>query len=227
MIGEENQEPIVQEVKNDFIPKTFFWMFLGLLGTAIVAWYTYSSGLFINILANDAFGILLIAEIVVVLLFSFLFRKLSPTAVGILYFIYAAINGVTMSTIFVVFELNSIILLFVASSVLFGGLALYGYKTSKDLSNWRTLLFGTLLIGLIVSLINLFIKNSMLDIILDWVILLVFFGITAYDMNKIKQLSLDENLDKSKLHIYGAMELYLDFINIFLRILSIFGKRRN
>lgn len=227
MIGEENEEPIVQEVKNDFIPKTFFWMFLGLLGTAIVAWYTYSSGLFINILANDAFGILLIAEVVVVLLFSFLFRKLSPTAVGILYFIYAAINGVTMSTIFVVFELNSIILLFVASSVLFGGLALYGYKTSKDLSNWRTLLFGTLLIGLIVSLINLFIKNSMLDIILDWVILLVFFGITAYDMNKIKQLSLDENLDKSKLHIYGAMELYLDFINIFLRILSIFGKRRN
>lgn len=227
MIGEENEDPIVQEVKNDFIPKTFFWMFLGLLGTAIVAWYTYSSGLFINILANDAFGILLIAEVVVVLLFSFLFRKLSPTAVGILYFIYAAINGVTMSTIFVVFELNSIILLFVASSVLFGGLSLYGYKTSKDLSNWRTLLFGTLLIGLIVSLINLFIKNSMLDIILDWVILLVFFGITAYDMNKIKQLSLDENLDKSKLHIYGAMELYLDFINIFLRILSIFGKRRN
>lgn len=140
MIGEENGEPIVQEVKNDFIPKTFFWMFLGLLGTAIVAWYTYSSGLFINILANDAFGILLIAEVVVVLLFSFLFRKLSPTAVGILYFIYAAINGVTMSTIFVVFELNSIILLFIASSVLFGGLAFYGYKTSKDLSNWRTLL---------------------------------------------------------------------------------------
>lgn len=227
MIGEENGEPIVQEVKNDFIPKTFFWMFLGLLGTAIVAWYTYSSGLFINILANDAFGILLIAEVVVVLLFSFLFRKLSPTAVGILYFIYAAINGVTMSTIFVVFELNSIILLFVASSVLFGGLALYGYKTSKDLSNWRTLLFGTLLIGLIVSLVNLFIKNSMLDIILDWVILLVFFGITAYDMNKIKQLSLDENLDKSKLHIYGAMELYLDFINIFLHLIQIIGDAKD
>lgn len=227
MIGEENQEPIVQEVKNDFIPKTFFWMFLGLLGTAIVAWYTYSSGLFLKILVNDSFGILLIAEVVVVLLFSFLFRKLSPTAVGILYFIYAAINGVTMSTIFVVFELNSIVLLFVASSILFGGLAFYGYKTSKDLSNWRTLLYGTLIVGLIVSLINLFMKNAMIDIILDWVILLVFFGITAYDMNKIKQLSLDENLDKSKLHIYGAMELYLDFINIFLRILSIFGKRRN
>lgn len=227
MIGEQNEEPIIQNEETNFIPKTFFWMFLGLLGTAIVAWYTYSSGLFVNILSGGSFGILLILEIVVVLLFSFLFRKLSPTVVGILYFIYAAINGITLSTIFVVFELQSIVLLFVASSILFGGLALYGYKTSKDLSNWHTLLFGTLIVGLIVSIINLFIGNSMLDLILDWVILFVFFGITAYDMNKIKQLSLLPNLDKSKLHIYGAMELYLDFINIFLRILSIFGKRRD
>ena len=227
MIGEQNQEPIVQNEETNFISKTFFWMFLGLLGSAIVAWYTYSSGLFLNILTGSSFSLLLIAEIVVVLLFSFLFKKLSPTIVGILYFIYAAINGVTLSTIFVVFELQSIVLLFVASAILFGGLSLYGYKTSKDLSNWRTILFGTLIIGLIVSIINLFIGNSMLDIILDWVILLVFFGITAYDMNKIKQLSLLPNLDKSKLHIYGAMELYLDFINIFLRILSIFGKRRD
>lgn len=227
MISEGNQEPISQEVKNDFLPKTFFWMFLGLLGTAIVAWYTYSSGLFVSILTSGSFGALLIAEVVVVLVFSLLFRKLSPTVAGILFFVYAAINGVSLSTIFVVFELNSVVLLFVASALLFGAFALYGYKTSKDLSNWRTLLFGTLIAGLIVSIINLFIGNTMLDIILDWVILLVFFGITAYDMNKIKQLYLDENLDKSKLHIYGAMELYLDFINIFLRILSIFGKRRN
>lgn len=227
MISEGNQEPISQEVKNDFLPKTFFWMFLGLLGTAIVAWYTYSSGLFVSILTGGSFGALLIAEVVVVLVFSLLFRKLSPTVAGILFFVYAAINGVSLSTIFVVFELNSVVLLFVASALLFGAFALYGYKTSKDLSNWRTLLFGTLIVGLIVSIINLFIGNTMLDIILDWVILLVFFGITAYDMNKIKQLYLDENLDKSKLHIYGAMELYLDFINIFLRILSIFGKRRD
>lgn len=227
MIGEQNNEPIVQVEDNNLLSKTFFWMFLGLLGTAIVAWYTYSSGLFINILAGNFFGILLIAEIVVVILFSLLFKKWSPTAVGILYFVYAAINGVTLSTIFVVFELQSIVLLFIASAILFGGLALYGYKTSKDLSNWHTLLFGTLIVGLIISIINLFVGNSTLDIILDWVILFVFFGITAYDMNKIKQLSLLPDLDKSKLHIYGAMELYLDFINIFLRILSIFGKRRN
>ena len=215
------------EIEENVLPKTFFWMFLGLLGTAIVSFYTYSSGLFETILIEGYFNFLLILEIVVVLLFSFLFRKLSPTLVGILYFIYAAINGVSLATIFYVFELNSIILLFIVSSLLFGAFAYYGYKTKKDLSNWRTLLFGTLIAGLIISLLNLFFKNSMLDIIIDWVILFVFFGITAYDMNKIKQLSLIDTIDQDKIHIYGAMELYLDFINIFLRILSLFGKRRD
>ena len=202
-------------------------MFLGLLGTAIVAWYTYSSGLFIDIIFKGYFNILLIAELVVVVLFSLLFKKLPPTIVGILYFVYAMINGVSLSVIFVVFELNSIVWLFVASALLFGGMALYGYKTNKDLSNWKTLLFGVLIVGIILSLINLFLGNSTLDIVLDWVILFVFFGITAYDMNKIKALQYEAGLDQNKLHIYGAMELYLDFINIFLRILSIFGKRRN
>lgn len=227
MIGNEGNYSNEIEMKNDVLPKTFFWMFLGLLGTALVSWYTYSSGLFATILMEGYFGFLLILELVVVLLFSFLFRKLPPTVVGILYFVYAAINGISMATIFYTFELSSVILLFVVSALLFGGFSLYGYKTNKDLSNWHTLLFGTLLAGLIVSLLNLFFKNSMLDIIIDWVILLVFFGITAYDMNKIKQLSMIDTIDQDKIHIYGAMELYLDFINIFLRILSIFGKRRD
>lgn len=216
-----------EEKQGTLIQKTFFWMFLGLLGTAIVAWYTYASGLFISIFMGDYFGILLIAEVVVVLLFSFLFKKLPPVIVGILFFVYAMLNGVTLSTIFILFKLSSIVWLFIASAVLFGGMAFYGYKTKKDLSSWKTLLFSILIIGIILSLINLFIGNSMIDIILDWVILFVFFGITAYDMNKIKALQEDEALDQSKLHIYGAMELYLDFINIFLRILSLYGKRKN
>lgn len=215
------------ENENSLIQKTFFWMFLGLLGSAIVAWYTYSSGLFIDIIFRGYFNILLIVELAVVIIFSLLFKKLPPTIVGILYFVYAMVNGVSLAVIFVVFELNSIVWLFIASAVLFGGMALLGYKIKRDLSNWKTLLFGILIVGLILSLINIFLSNSMLDIILDWVILFVFFGITVYDMNKIKQLQYDESLDHSKLHIYGAMELYLDFINIFLRVLSIFGKRRN
>lgn len=216
-----------EENGSNLIAKTFFWMFLGLLGSAIVAWYTYASGLFIDILVKGYFNILLIAELVVVILFSWLFKKLPPTIVAILYFVYAMINGVSLAVIFVVFELSSIVFLFAASALLFGGMAFYGYKTKKDLGNWKTLLFGILIVGIILSVVNLFLGNSMLDVILDWVILFVFFGITAYDMNKIKQLQYEADLDQSKLHIYGAMELYLDFINIFLRILSLFGKRRN
>ncbi len=212
---------------NKLLTKTFFWMFLGLLGTAIVAAYTYYSGLYIKIILSTSFSVLLITEVIVVLLFTFLFKKLPPIMVAVLYFVYSFVNGVTFSTIFIIYELQSIVLLFVVAAFLFGGLALYGYKTDKDLSRWSTILFGTLIAGLLVSIINLFLGNGLLDIILDWVILFVFLGITAYDMNKIKALILEENLNKSKIHIYAAMELYLDFINIFLRLLSIFGKRKD
>ncbi len=137
------------------------------------------------------------------------------------------INGLSLSVIFAAFDISTIGFAFLATAGLFGVLALYGYKTDKDISNWRTVLYTTLIIGVIVSLINLFLGNEMIDIILDWVILFVFFGLTVYDMNKIKQLQEEPDLDQSKLHIYGAMELYLDFINIFIRILSIMGRNRD
>ena len=190
------------------ISQTFFWMFLGLLGTAIVSWYTYSSGLFIEIVMNNMWRTLLIAEVIVVILFSLLFKKLSPTLVGILYFVYAALNGVTLSSIFYCFELNSIIYLFLASALLFGGLAFYGYKTERDVSSWHNILFAALIVGIILSIINIFIGNSMLDIVLDWIILLVFFGITVYDMNKIKSLQYEDGINQEKLYVYGAMQLH-------------------
>ena len=219
-----DNDVIIENDSNNLITKTFFWMFLGLLSTAGVSWYTYASGLLGNIIVNDYWNILLIAEFVVVILFSLCFRKLPSTVVAILYFLYAMLNGVSLSTIFVIFELDSVILLFVVSSLLFGGFALLGSITKADLSKWYYLLFGTLLASLVVSLINLFLNNSALDIILDWIILFTFFGVTVYDMNKIKQLQYD--VESDKLQIYGAMQLYLDFINIFIRILSLFGKRK-
>lgn len=137
------------------------------------------------------------------------------------------INGLSLSVIFVAFEMTSIIYAFIATALLFGALALYGYKTNKDISNWRTILLVGLIAGLIISIINIFVGNEFVDIVIDWVILLVFCGFTIYDMNKIKLLQEEVEVDKSKLHIYGAMELYLDFINIFLRVLSIIGRNRD
>ena len=215
-------------IQNKLFGKTFFWMFLGLLGSGIIAWYTYSSGLFLDIILGGYFNILLILELVAVFVFSLLFRKLSPVLVGILYFVYAMLNGVTLATIFVVFELTSVVYLFVVSALIFAVLGLIGYKTNKDLSSWGTYINVFLIAGILLSVINLFIlKNSVLDLALDWLILALFCGITIYDINKIKALQAEPDIDQEKIHIYCAMQLYLDFINIFLRILSIFGKRRN
>ena len=213
--------------QNTLLSKTFFWMFLGLLGTGIIAWYTYASNLYIDIITSNGFAIVCILELVVVLLFSLFFRKLPPTIVGILYFVYSMINGVTLSTIFALYELNSRVILFIISALIFAALAYYGRNTKNDLSSWSTILFAGLIAGIILSIINLFLGNSILDIIIDWAMLIVFFGFTAYDMNKIKAFELESDLDQDKLHIYCAMQLYLDFINLFIRILSIFGKRRN
>ena len=212
---------------NKVLSKTFLWMFLGLLGTAIVAWYTYSSGLCFKLALSGGFAVVAIIELIAVLVFSLLFKKLSPTVVGILYFIYAFLNGVTLSSIFAIYDLTSIGLIFVVTSALFGILAFIGYKTNKDLSNWSTILFTTLFVGIIASIINLFVGNTMVDIALTWIMLILFFGITVYDMNKLKMLSQDPNLNQDKLYVYGAMELYLDFINIFLKLLRLFGRSRD
>ena len=214
--------------QNKLYGKTFFLMFLGLLGSAIVAWYTYYSGLFLDIVLQGGFGVLLILELVAVLLFSFLFRKLPPVAVGILYFVYSMLNGVTLATVFAVFELSSIIYLFVISALVFGVFAIIGYKTNKDLSSWGTYLTVFLIAGIVLSVINLFIiKSPGFDLLIDWLILALFCGVTIYDINKIKMLQNIPEINQEKIYIYCAMQLYLDFINIFLRILSIFGKRRD
>ena len=223
----ENEPIQTQSISfNSVLTSTFFRMFLGLLASAIAAYYTYSSGLLIKILAGPGYAVLAVIEIAVVLIFSLLFKKLSPTAVTVLYFAYAFLNGFTLSVIFAVYQMTSIVYAFAATAVVFGVLAFIGKNTDKDLSSWGTYLIVALLIGIVLTVINIFLKSSMLNIALDWAILFIFFGLTVYDTNKIKNMYAAGVMDNEKLYVYGAMELYLDFINIFLRILSIFGKRK-
>lgn len=212
---------------NSVLTNTFFRMFLGLLASAASAFYAYKSGLFISVILNGYYTYLAIAEIAVVVIFSLLFRKLSSTAVTVLFFAYAFLNGFTLSVIFAIFEISSIVYAFVATAVLFGVLSFIGYKTEKDISRWGTILSIALLVGIVLTVVNIFVGSTVLDIALDWAILLLFFGLTIYDMNKIKRMQEEGFCEDEKLYVYGAMELYLDFINIFLRILSLFGKRRN
>lgn len=222
----ENVNPVQSVgINKNIYSKTFIWMFLGLLATAIVSAFSYITGFTINFI--EFWPILLIVEVVVVIIFSLLLRKLPPGVVGVLFFVYAILNGITLSTIFYVFELSSIVFIFFAAAAIFGICALYGKITNKDLSKIGTILLVTLLIGVIVSIINLFIGNSMINIIIDWLILIAFFGITAWDMQKVRQFAESGQMSDDKVTIYCAMQLYLDFINIFLRLLQIFGSRKD
>ena len=138
------------------------------------------------------------------------------------------INGVTLSVVFVVYELSSIVSVFIISALVFGILGFIGYKTNRDLNSWGTYIIVFLIAGIVLSLLNLIVfRSSVLDIAIDWLILILFCGATIYDINKIKVLQEAADINQDKIHIDCAMQLYLDFINIFLRILSLFGKSKD
>lgn len=138
------------------------------------------------------------------------------------------INGVTLSVVFFVYELSSIVSVFIISALVFGILGFIGYKTNRDLNSWGTYIIVFLIAGIVLSLLNLIVfRSSVLDIAIDWLILILFCGATIYDINKIKVLQESADINQDKIHIYCAMQLYLDFINIFLRILSLFGKSKD
>ncbi len=210
---------------NKTLAQTFLWMFLGLLSTGIIAAITYYTGAIIEI--ANSWQVILIAQVVIAIVFGLFFHKLSSGMVTLLFFGYSMITGLTFSVIFAAFELTTIAYALFATSAFFGILAYIGYKTDKDLSNFGTILMAALIVALILTLVNFFIGSDGLDIILDWVILGIFAGLTAYDMNKVKMMSETYGYDQEKVAIYGAMQLYLDFINMFLRILEIFGDRKN
>ena len=223
---EENINPVQNVVVHkDIYTKTFLWMFLGLLATAFVSVFSYATGFTINFI--EIWPVLLIVEVVGVIVFSLLLKKMPPSVVGVLFFVYAILNGVTLSTIFYVYNLSSIVIIFFAAAAIFGICAFYGKVTNRDLNKIGNILLVTLIVGVIISLINLFIGNSVVDIAVDWVILIVFFGITAWDMQKVRQLAESVHGSNDKLAIYCAMQLYLDFINIFLRLLQLFGSRKD
>lgn len=225
-MNEYEENNVVREINpdNNFLVKVFAWMFMGLFATGLISYITYSTGFIYNIATQGTWTIIGIIELVVVIMFNACFRKLSPFWASVLFFVYSIINGITLSTIFVVFELSSIILAFFATAVFFGLLSLIGYKTDKDLSKIGTIAMVALIVCLIVSVINIFLGATILDIILNWVVLIIFAVLTMYDVQKIKYY---ENAMPEKAHIYGAMDLYLDFINIFIRILNIFGRSRD
>lgn len=217
------------EKMSRFFSKVYLWMFIGLLISGAVAYYTSVTPSMLK-LVSSSFMIIVILELVVVIAFSFLRKKVSPEVAKILFIVYSALSGLTLSSIFLVYKIGSIGMVFLASAIMFGMLAIYGYVTKTNLSSFgKILIFGILAI-IIMSIINMFVHNSSFGIIISIVSIVLFLGLTAYDMQNLKEIynyyESDEK-ELSKASIYGALELYLDFINVFLNLLNLFGSRRD
>ena len=209
--------------------QVYLWMVLGMAITAVVAFATVNTSL-ITLAANPAvFLIAIIAEFGVVLGIGFGFNRLSSGVATGLFLAYAALNGFTLSLILLAFSSGTVFMAFVSTAALFGAMSIIGYTTSIDLSKMGTFLMMGV-IGLVIAMVvNIFVNSGPMDLIISIIGVLIFTGLTAYDTQQIGRMSAQmENAGDAgvKFGVFGALRLYLDFINMFLFMLQLFGGRR-
>lgn len=211
---------------NKVFSKVFMWMFIGLAITFGTAYYvSVNPNMLFNVFGSY-YWILIIAEIVVVIWLSARIRKMKATTAKILFCLYSFLTGLTFSSIFVVYQITSIVYVFGITAFIFLIFALIGYFTKIDLTKLGIYLFMALLGVLICIIINAFIKSAAFDLGLTIICLIIFIIYIAYDIQIIKR-NLYMITEEDNLAIYGALQLYLDFINIFLRLLQLFGRSRD
>lgn len=231
------QSSTVQNVRsqaavNTFLASVYNWMAVGLLLTAGVAWYVANSRAMLELIFGNRmvfFG-LIIAELGMVVAISAGIRRIKASTATLLFLLYSALNGATLASIFIVYTKSSIFSTFVVCAAMFGTCSIYGMVTKKDLTGIGNFMFMGLIGIVIASVVNLFLRNSGMSMIISYVGVIVFVGLTAYDTQKIKAMALSQpgDLDAGTLRkgaIMGALTLYLDFINLFLMLLRIMGNR--
>ena len=215
--------------QSSIINQVYAWMTAGLMVTGAVAAYTANSVWLLNLIFGNPFGIwvLFIAQIAMVIGLSAGIGRLAPATATALFVGYAALNGLTLASIFLVYTRASIASTFFITAATFAIMSFYGYVTKRDLTRMGSLLFMAL-IGLIVaSLVNFFLQSTALYWIITYAGVLIFIGLIAWDTQKIKNLSRQATDDTSarRIAILGSLMLYLDFVNLFLFLLRIFGRR--
>lgn len=210
----------------------YVWMTLALVITGFTALYVAKSYTLLNLMLQNqmAFWGVLIAELGLVFYMSARINRISFTTATILFIVYSILNGVTMSMLFLIYTMSSIATTFFVTAGTFGAMALFGYATKKDLTRIGNLCIMGVIGLIIASLVNMFLHNSMMDLIISYVGVLLFVGLTAYDSQKIKQMLSGEDIEVNettqKIALMGALTLYLDFINLFLYLLRILGDRK-
>ncbi len=214
------------------IRKVYTWMAMALAITGVTAYGVSISPNLLNLIFGSKlvfFG-LIVAELAVVMLLSARLHRLSLTTATLMFVGYSVLNGVTLASIFLVFTMSSIATTFFICAATFAVMSAYGALTKTDLSSMGKLMFMALIGLIIATVVNLFVASSGLDLIISYVGVLVFVGLTAWDTQKIKAMLAEADyMDESaqKIALIGALSLYLDFVNLFLYLLRIFGARRD
>lgn len=212
--------------------KVYLWMTLALVITGFTAWGVASNpGLIYSIVTNRIlFWGLVIAELALVWIISGAINRLSLTTATLLFVLYSIINGTTLSVIFLAYTLTSIANVFFITAGTFAVMAFIGYTTKTDLTSLGKILFMALIGLILATIVNIFMGSSMLNMIVSYAGVVIFVGLTAYDSQKIKNMLYEaDNMDDSaqKIALLGSLTLYLDFINLFLYLLRIFGNNRD
>ncbi|WP_395850071.1 Bax inhibitor-1/YccA family protein [Cystobacter fuscus] len=218
---------LMQESQRTFMSRVYGWMFAGLLTTGVVALLAASSQQAVMMVAQFRW-VFLIAQLGLVFALSGLAPRLSAPVAGALFLVYSVLTGLTFSVLFYVYTGGSIANAFLMSAGTFGAMSVFGAVTKKDLSGWGTFLFMGLIGVVIASVVQIFVQNSMLNFVLGCAGVVLFAGLAAYDTQKLREMHAAEGYKSAtSASINGALVLYLDFINLFISLLRLFGDRRD
>lgn len=226
-------ESSIQETFISLMRKVYLWMTLALLITGLTSYFTACSSTIMITLLEHSYIVwgLLAVELIVVLILSGRVHKLSIVQATTLFVLYSIINGITLSFIFLAYEGANIAKAFIITSGTFCSMSIYGYTTKKNLATIGKYFYMALLGLIIATIVNLFMGSSLLDMIICYTGVIIFVGLTAWDTQKIKRLLIESsqygvNEGNMKIALLGALSLYLDFMNLFLYILRIMGKKK-
>lgn len=231
----DNSQPITRNIAKSFMANVFSYMFLGLALTGVTAWYFADNDLIFEYFINPETGavsplmyVVMFAPLGLVFLMSLGYNKLSSMAMLVIFIAFAILNGMSFSTIFLAYDLGAIYKAFGSASVVFALMAIVGYTTTTDLTKMGNILRIGLIAIIIAMVINMFMQSGAMDYLISIIGVVIFTGLTAYDVQKLKRIGSGVETGTAsaqKLATYGALSLYLDFINLFLFLLRLFGSR--
>ena len=215
----------------DYMLRIYNYMASGLALTGIVAYVFAQSGLYAEVARTPLIWLIMLAPLGFMLLFSFGMERIQATTAQALFWVFAAVMGLSLASIFMVFTGASIARVFFITAGTFAAMSLYGYTTKRDLSKFGSFLIMGLIGIIIASLVNLFIQSSALQFVISVIGVIVFVGLTAWDTQRIKETYYEyayaDGQAATKMAIVGALQLYLDFINLFIMLMQLLGTRRD